>query len=89
MGRKNRRKKIAALLRKARERRKCEALALADPQTVTGQSLCTVDDFNRREKEVLVAKQMKEEEVVVASPSSEEDTTSSTSWIGSLLSYFW
>jgi hypothetical protein len=87
MGRKNRRKKIAAILRKARERRKCEALTLADPQTVTGQSLCTVEDFEQREKDLTVARRMKEEEVVV--PSDNEEAETSTSWLGSLFSYFW
>ena len=55
MGRKNRRKKIAAILRKAKKRRAAEARVLANPQTVTGQSLCTLEDFEQREKDLEVA----------------------------------
>ena len=45
MGRSNRRKKIAKLLRKAKKRREEEAKKMADPTTAAGQSLCTIEDL--------------------------------------------
>ena len=87
MGRKNRRRKIAAIFRKAKERRKLEAQTLADPQTVAGQSLCTVEDFNNHEVDLEVVRSMKEEEVIVDCEDTEKEAPAS--WFSSLLSYFW
>lgn len=89
MGRKNRRKKIAAILRKAKKRRTAEALVLANPQTVTGQALCTLEDFEQREKDLAVARRMKAEEVLVSEADTDKEPEVPRSWFASLLSYVW
>lgn len=89
MGRKNRRKKIAAILRKAKKRRAAEAHVLANPQTVTGQSLCTLEDFEQREKDLAVARHMKAEEVLVSEADTDKEPEVPRSWFASLLSYVW
>lgn len=99
MGRKNRRRKIASILRKAKQRRKLEADTLADPQTVTGQSLCSTKEFDRQVERLVVAKGMRAEEVIVyseeekssgeSSDEASEATPESSSWLSALLSYFW
>ncbi len=97
MGRKNRRLKIACILRKAKQRRKIEAKALADPQTVTGQSLCSTKEFDQQAERLVVAKGMRAEEVIVESEakssgeSSDEasEPTPESSWLSALLNYFW
>ena len=65
MGRSNRRKKIAKLLRKAKKRREEEAKKMADPTTVAGQSLCTIEDLEKHDRDTHVLRQMMDEEVII------------------------
>ena len=89
---KNRRRKIANILRKAKERRKAANNSLADPQTVSGQSLCTVDAFDKHVEDTAAVRSMKEEEVFVANveePQLAATKSEAPSWFATLTSYFW
>jgi len=61
---------------------------LANPQTVAGQSLCTLEEFEQHEKDLAVARYMKAEEVLIVTDMAKEPEIA-RSWFASLLSYVW
>ena len=86
MGRSNRRKKIAKLLRKAKQRREIEAKKMEDPATVAGQSICSVETLEQHARDQAALKHMLQEEVMVNSEEVVAEV-SSQSWLAAAWNY--
>ena len=87
MGRSNRRKKIARLLRQAKKRQEEEARKMEDPTTVAGQSICSIETLVNHERERDALKRMLQEEVVVDSEDDVTTDATTRSWLGAAWQY--
>ena len=78
MARKNRRKKIQRSIRKARKRMREREESLKDPETCTGQSICTLEVLEAHDEKKRLERDMDDEEEIVALTADDENKSTQT-----------